>query len=202
MRVAAAMPGFIAVVRHGAGAIPGFIVVVRRCAAAELRGAAMELRGAAVGIAALVFVVAASCIAPSPAHAAEAATSEAASFAPGWHQQGRISYYGRRFDSRSTASGEAFDPDAMTMAHPTLPLGSIVRVKNLRNGRSVELRVNDRGPYQKGRIADVSRAAARKLGMLRHGVTRARIELLKVGEGAGADADDEAGKEAGNRTGD
>lgn len=188
MRVGAAMPGFIAVVRHGAGAMLGCIVVA--------------LRGAAVGIAALVFVAAASCIAPFPAHAAEVAASEAASFAPGWHQQGRISYYGRRFDSRSTASGEAFDPDAMTMAHPTLPLGSIVRVKNLRNGRSVELRVNDRGPYEKGRIADVSRAAARKLGMLRHGVTRARIELLTVGEGAGANADDEAGKEAGNRTGD
>ena len=119
--------------------------------------------------------------APSPA---STAAGETASFAPGWHQQGRISYYGKRFDSRPTASGEPFDPDAMTMAHPTLPLGSIVRVKNLRNGRSVELRVNDRGPYEKGRIADISRAAAKKLGMFRRGVTRARIELLKVGDEA------------------
>ncbi len=70
------------------------------------------------------------------------------------------------------------------MAHPVLPFGSVVRVKNLRNGRSVELRVNDRGPYERGRIADVSRAAARTLGMLRRGVVRARIELLRVGDGA------------------
>lgn len=154
------------------------------------------LRVAAFGAAAIV-IAAPVCIAPSPAHAADVPASEAASFAPGWHQQGRISYYGRRFDSRPTASGERFDPDAMTMAHPTLPLGSIVRVKNLRNGRSVELRVNDRGPYEKGRIADVSRAAARKLGMLKHGVARARIELLEVGKDSG----NGAGKEAGNDSG-
>ncbi len=145
---------------------------------------------------------AALCIAPSPswAQAAQAPArtdaaqrGQASSFAPGWHQQGRISYYGKRFDSKPTASGEPFDPDAMTMAHKTLPFGSVVRVKNLRNGRSVELRVNDRGPYEKGRIADVSRAAARRLGMLRQGVTLARIELLKVG-----DDGDDAGNGAGN----
>ncbi|HEY0878372.1 MAG TPA: septal ring lytic transglycosylase RlpA family protein [Zeimonas sp.] len=136
--------------------------------------------------AAFLFAAGASLVvAPAPGHAADQASSEAPSFAPGWHQQGPISYYGRRFDSRPTASGEPFDPDAMTMAHPTLPLGSIVRVKNLRNGRVVELRVNDRGPYEKGRIADVSRAAARELGMLRRGVVRARIELLRVGEEPG-----------------
>lgn len=127
----------------------------------------------------------ASPAAASPRRPKAAATEEKNSFAPGWHQQGRISYYGKRFDSRPTASGEPFDPGAMTMAHPTLPLGSIVRVENLRNGRSVELRVNDRGPYEKGRIADVSRAAARKLGMVRHGVTRARIELLEPGDARG-----------------
>lgn len=136
----------------------------------------------AASLAASVAIAAAMCIAPATARAEAAQASEEPSFAPGWHQQGRISYYGKRFDSKPTASGEPFDPDAMTMAHKTLPLGSIVRVKNLRNGRSVELRVNDRGPYEKGRIADVSRAAARQLGMLRHGVTRARIELLKVGD--------------------
>lgn len=125
---------------------------------------------------------AAAATASAAARTSAAAADATTSFAPGWHQQGRISYYGKRFDSRPTASGEPFDPDAMTMAHPTLPLGSIVRVKNLRNGRSVELRVNDRGPYEKGRIADVSLAAARKLCMLRRGVTRARIELLKAGD--------------------
>ncbi|MCD6682118.1 MAG: septal ring lytic transglycosylase RlpA family protein [Burkholderiaceae bacterium] len=134
------------------------------------------------GVAAFAFATAFAFAVP--AAAASAAPADAASdrFAPGWHQQGRISYYGKRFDSQPTASGEPFDPDAMTMAHPTLPFGSIVRVKNLRNGRSVELRVNDRGPYEKGRIADVSRAAAKKLGMFRRGVTRARIELLRTGD--------------------
>ncbi|MCO5100738.1 MAG: septal ring lytic transglycosylase RlpA family protein [Burkholderiaceae bacterium] len=152
--------------------------------ARRLRAAAT----AAVATAAFAFLAATSpvpaCAAPvAPSASRQAAReSDATSFAPDWHQQGRISYYGKRFDSRPTASGEPFDPESMTMAHPTLPLGSIVRVKNLRNGRSVELRVNDRGPYEKGRIADVSRAAARKLGMLRRGVTRARIELLRAGD--------------------
>ncbi len=121
-----------------------------------------------------------------PGGNATVGTNDTGSFAPGWKQQGRISYYGGRFASKPTASGEAFDPDAMTMAHPSLPFDSIVRVKNLQNGRSVELRVNDRGPYEKGRIADVSRAAARELGMLRRGVVRARIELLRVGDDARA----------------
>jgi len=131
---------------------------------------------------AIAFAFAVAFAAPVAAAPTQPANAASESFAPGWHQQGRISYYGKRFDSRPTASGEPFDPDAMTMAHPTLPFGSIVRVKNLRNGRSVELRVNDRGPYEKGRIADVSRAAAKKLGMFRHGVTRARIELLRAGD--------------------
>lgn len=111
---------------------------------------------------------------------AAAETADTRRFAPGWTQEGRISYYGSRFAAKPTASGEPFDPDAMTMAHRSLPFGSVVRVRNLRNGRSVELRVNDRGPYEKSRIADVSRAAARELGMLRRGVVRARIELLRV----------------------
>lgn len=136
------------------------------------------------GIASFAFATAFAFAVPAAAAPMAPADATSESFAPGWHQQGRISYYGKRFDSKPTASGEPFDPDAMTMAHPTLPFGSIVRVKNLRNGRSVELRVNDRGPYEKGRIADVSRAAAKKLGMFRRGVTRARIELLRTGDDA------------------
>ena len=137
------------------------------------------------GVAAFAFATAFAFAVPAAAAPTASVDAASESFAPGWHQQGRISYYGKRFDSKPTASGEPFDPDAMTMAHPTLPFGSIVRVKNLRNGRSVELRVNDRGPYEKGRIADVSRAAAKKLGMFRRGVTHARIELLRTGDDAG-----------------
>ncbi len=89
-----------------------------------------------------------------------------------------ISYYGRRLAGRKTASGERYDPAALTMAHRTLPFGTRVRVTNIRNGRSVILRVNDRGPYKHGRAADVSLAAARKLQMIKPGVIRARLEVV------------------------
>ncbi len=123
-----------------------------------------------------------------PATGADRRDGREAEFAPGWREHGRISYYGREFASKTTASGEPFDPEALTMAHRSLPFGSLVRVKSLRNGRTVVVRVNDRGPYEKGRIADLSRAAARKLGMLRHGVVRGRIELLRVGGESAGDA--------------
>jgi len=97
---------------------------------------------------------------------------------PEWSQSGRVSWYGPGFHGRPTASGEIFDSGDLTMAHRSLPLGSRVRVTNLDNGRSVVLRVNDRGPYVDGRIADLSRAAARRLDFLDDGVVRARIELL------------------------
>jgi len=95
-----------------------------------------------------------------------------------WTQSGRVSWYGPGFHGRQTASGEIFDSGGLTMAHRSLPLGSEVRVTNLDNGRSVILRVNDRGPYVDGRIADLSRAAAKRLDFLDDGVVRARIELL------------------------
>lgn len=97
---------------------------------------------------------------------------------PDWMQQGRVSWYGPGFHGRRTASGEIFDTTELTMAHRTLEFGSQVRVTNLHNGRSVVLRVNDRGPYAGGRIADLSHAAATELGFVDRGVTRARIELL------------------------
>jgi rare lipoprotein A len=95
-----------------------------------------------------------------------------------WTQSGRVSWYGPGFHGRRTASGETFDTNDLTMAHRSLPLGSRVRVTNLANGRSVVLRVNDRGPYVRGRIADLSHAAAARLDFLHDGVVRARIELL------------------------
>ena len=93
-------------------------------------------------------------------------------------QEGVVSWYGAAFHDRPTASGERFDSNAYTMAHPTLPFGTAVKVTNLRNGRSVVVRVNDRGPFVGSRIADLSRAAAAQIGMLRRGVARARIEVL------------------------
>lgn len=95
-------------------------------------------------------------------------------------QTGRIAYYGRKFAGRRTASGERFDPEAMTMAHRTLPFGTRVRVTNLENGKSVIVRVNDRGPSTQGRIGDVSQAAAEQLEMVQAGVIDARLEVLRV----------------------
>lgn len=115
--------------------------------------------------------------APVPSHPVEA---KAHHHARASHQRGRISFYGRRFAQRSTASGEPFDPQAFTMAHRTLPFGTLVRVTNLRNHRSVIVRVNDRGPHVDRRVGDVSLAAARALGMVRLGVVEARLEPLDM----------------------
>ena len=97
-------------------------------------------------------------------------------------QEGLVSWYGAAFHNRPTASGELFDSSGLTMAHPTLPFGTQVKVTNVRNGRSVVVRVNDRGPFVGQRIADLSRAAAEQLGMLKRGVVRARIEVLGANE--------------------
>jgi rare lipoprotein A len=116
---------------------------------------------------------------PAAAPAAAAATpAPAAASAEG----GKIAYYGRKFAGRKTASGERFNPNAMTMAHKTLPFGTRVKVTNPKNGRSVVLRVNDRGPSTPDRVGDVSAAAARQLGMLRAGVIAAELQV--VGKGA------------------
>jgi len=93
-------------------------------------------------------------------------------------QDGVASYYGTDFAGRRTASGERFDPQALTAAHRELPFGTRVRVTNLDNGRSVTVRINDRGPFSAGRIVDLSWAAARELDMLRSGVARVRVQVL------------------------
>jgi rare lipoprotein A len=100
-------------------------------------------------------------------------------------QEGVVSWYGAQFHDRPTASGELFDATALTMAHPTLPFGTQVRVTNLRNGRSVVVRVNDRGPFVGSRIADLSHAAAAEIGMVRRGVAAARLEVLPEGSNRG-----------------
>ena len=93
-------------------------------------------------------------------------------------QEGNASWYGREQHGQLTASGERFDMRALTAAHRTLRLGTRVRVTNLRNGRSVEVRINDRGPYGHGRIIDVSWAAAKALDMIDAGVVPARVEVV------------------------
>jgi rare lipoprotein A len=94
---------------------------------------------------------------------------------------GLASWYGSRYHGRLTASGERFDMNAPTAAHRTLPFGSRVRVTNLANGRSVTVRINDRGPFVAQRIIDVSRSVARQLGFIQAGVARVRLHLVQRG---------------------
>lgn len=93
---------------------------------------------------------------------------------------GHASYYGNELAGRRTASGERFDPRGFTAAHRTLPFGSRVRVTNLKNGKSVIVRINDRGPFTERRVIDISHAAAQAIGMIRSGVARVRVDLLET----------------------
>ena len=94
---------------------------------------------------------------------------------PGYDRTGIASYYAHDFHGRRTANGEIFDMSALSAAHPTLPLPSLVYVTNMENGRTLLLRVNDRGPYVNNRVIDVSRAAARYLGFETRGTARVRV---------------------------
>jgi len=96
-------------------------------------------------------------------------------------QTGIASWYGPGFHGRRTANGEVFDQHEMTAAHPSLPLGTRVIVTNLRNGRAVEVRINDRGPFVGGRCIDLSYAAARTIGMIGPGTAPVRVEVLGTG---------------------
>ncbi len=91
---------------------------------------------------------------------------------------GHASYYGNEFAGRRTASGEIFNPGALTAAHRTVAFGSRIKVTHLGNGREVIVRVNDRGPWSKGRIIDLSHAAARQIGMHHSGIAKVRLTLL------------------------
>jgi rare lipoprotein A len=95
---------------------------------------------------------------------------------------GVASWYGASYDGRPTANGETYDMHALTAAHPTLQLPSVVRVTNLENGRSLVLRVNDRGPFIKDRLIDLSLAAARELGFEEQGLAEVHVQYLGLAE--------------------
>jgi len=95
-----------------------------------------------------------------------------------FYQTGNASWYGREFQGKRTASGEKFNMNTMSAAHKKLPMGSVVEVKNLDNGKTVRVRINDRGPYKDGRIIDLSYAAAKKLGMLSTGTAYVGIKVV------------------------
>ncbi len=96
-----------------------------------------------------------------------------------YNETGIASWYGPGFDGKKTANGETYDENALTAAHKTLPLPTMVRVTNLENGRSIEVRLNDRGPYAPGRIIDMSRRGAQLLGFSEQGIARVRVQVLK-----------------------
>jgi rare lipoprotein A len=123
---------------------------------------------------------AAQAPAAAPPPAAAPAPSTPAPAAAAGVEKGKLAWYGRKFAGRRTASGEAYNPDALTMAHKTLPFGTRVKVTNLSNQRSVVLRVNDRGPTQADRVGDVSRAAAQRLGMVKSGVIDAELAVVST----------------------
>jgi rare lipoprotein A len=95
-------------------------------------------------------------------------------------EEGEASWYGKSKKVRKTASGQILDPNGATAAHRYLPMGSRVKVTNLANGQTTNLTINDRGPFKRGRIIDVSQKSARDLGFLQQGVTRVRIEASET----------------------
>lgn len=97
---------------------------------------------------------------------------------PSFLQVGTASWYGDRFKHKPTASGERFEPKDVTAAHRTLPLQTMARVTNLNNGRTILVRINDRGPYVGARIIDLSRSAAAQLGMKQDGIATVRVEVF------------------------
>ncbi len=97
-------------------------------------------------------------------------------------EEGLASWYGNPYHGRATTSGEIYDMEMLTAAHRTLPFGARVRVQNLANGRDVDVRINDRGPFVDGRVIDLSRAAARRIQMLGPGTARVRVRVLSLPE--------------------
>lgn len=98
----------------------------------------------------------------------------------GFTETGLASWYGTSEQGRKTASGERFDKNAMTAAHPSLAFGTVVRVTNLENGRTIKVRINDRGPFVRGRIIDLSAGAAARLGIREDGVARVRVAVFRA----------------------
>lgn len=98
-------------------------------------------------------------------------------------QRGVASWYGGEFHGRRTASGKIYDMHDMTAAHRELPLGTLLEVRNLENGKAIRVEVTDRGPFAKGRLLDVSYAAAKELGMIQKGTARVELQILSLGGG-------------------
>jgi rare lipoprotein A len=133
-----------------------------------------------VALAAIVVALGVTACAGTGAHATAAGGAGTGGALAGQvYQVGKASWYGARFNGRPTASGEPFDEDELTAAHRTLRFGTLVRVTNRVNGRSVVVRINDRGPHRRGLVIDVSEAAAKRLDMIEAGVVPCQLEIVR-----------------------
>jgi rare lipoprotein A len=143
-----------------------------------------RFRFSTLGVALLSFSVSLAAqaqapAAPTPAASpAQSAAAASPTTAAGEVSEGKLAYYGHKFNGRKTASGQRFDANALTMAHKTLPFGTRVKVTNLANQRSVIVRVNDRGPSTPDRAGDLSLAAAQRLRAIKAGVINAKMEVV------------------------
>ncbi len=157
----------------------------------RLRAAACA--GLAVGLALSLAPLFSGCATPAPAPPARLGGTapyriNGKTYVPladwlGYEEVGLASWYGYAHDGKETASGERFDADGgRTAAHKTLPFNVCAEVENLRNGKSVLVRINDRGPFTPGRVIDLSRAAASKIGLMKVGVARVRVEAVGVAD--------------------
>lgn len=116
----------------------------------------------------------------SSSNSGSSSSSSSSKKATGKVEKGQASYYADKFHGRATASGEKYDKTKLTGAHRTLAFGTVVRVTNTDNGKSVDVRINDRGPFKAGRVVDVSRAAAEKLGMIQAGVINCTVQVIST----------------------
>ena len=143
------------------------------------------VRSFAFALMGALFVVGCAPTAARADNSARQTTQSVAAVIPAsqLHQTGLASWYGPGFAGRLTANGEIFDPSQLTAAHKELPFNTLVRVTNQRNGRSVVVRINDRGPFRPGRIVDLSRAGAEAIDMIGSGVAQITLEVLTLPEG-------------------
>ncbi|WP_243337844.1 septal ring lytic transglycosylase RlpA family protein [Anaeromyxobacter soli] len=135
--------------------------------------------GRVVPVAVLLAALAACTHAPRRSEPEESPRPSSAAPAGEEGEVGLASFYARKFHGRRTASGARYDMHAMTCAHPRAPFGARLKVTDLENGRSVVVTVTDRGPFKRGRVVDLSMAAARKLGIVDRGLARVRVEAVE-----------------------
>lgn len=140
----------------------------------------IRMHTTAVALGALISTIAFAQTPPPAVPKADAPPMAASKEAREHAMEGLAAYYSSRLHGRKTASGKVFDQNALTAAHPTLPFGSRVKVTNIKNGLSVIVQINDRGPKQAGRVIDLSRAAAQLLGIRRAGMAQVQLEVISA----------------------